>query len=72
MGTEVDGNRNEEYCVYCYKEGAFTIDATMDEMIEHNLKFLDEFNGVSGTKLTEEQARTGMREFFPTLKRWAK
>jgi len=34
FGTNKDQTVNEEYCVYCYKDGAFTQDMSMDEMIE--------------------------------------
>ena len=38
FGTEADGSKNQDYCLYCYKNGHFTKDCTMDEMIEFNLK----------------------------------
>jgi hypothetical protein len=69
-GTNADGSKTTDYCVYCFKDGTFTGNDTMEEMIEHNLKYLDEFNGVGGTKFTPEEAREEMRKFFPTLKRW--
>lgn len=72
FGTNKDGSRNEEYCVYCFKNGEFTSDVTMDRMIELNLRYLDEFNKDSDVKFTVEQARASMKEFFPTLKRWKK
>ena len=34
FGTEKDGKLSEDYCVYCYKDGAFTADCTMEEMID--------------------------------------
>lgn len=34
LGTEKDGSKNQEFCIYCYKEGAFTSECTMDQMIE--------------------------------------
>ena len=33
-GTNADGSRSEDYCMYCYKNGAFTQDFTMGQMIE--------------------------------------
>ena len=33
LGTNADGSKNEEYCIYCYKDGAFTGDFTMEEMV---------------------------------------
>lgn len=71
-GTNKDGSLNTEYCVYCFKDGSFTQNITMDEMIEHNLKYLAEFNKDSNTKFTVEQARAEMQAYFPTLKRWKK
>ncbi len=69
-GTNADGSKTAEYCIYCFKNGQFEQNVTMDEMIEHNLKYLDEFNGVGGTKFTADEAREQMRQFFPQLKRW--
>ena len=69
-GTEQDGSRSGEYCAFCYQQGRFTREVTMGEMIENNLQYLDEWNRASGTQLTREQARKGLEEFLPTLKRW--
>ena len=69
-GTNADGSRNEDYCIYCYKDGRFTQDFTMEQMIEHCAQFTDEINKESGQTLTQEQAKDMMRQFFPQLKRW--
>lgn len=71
FGTNKDGSTNEDYCIYCYKEGAFVQDCTMEGMIDHCVQFLDEFNGACQTKYTKEEAIAQMRAYFPTLKRWA-
>ena len=34
FGRNADGSKNEEYCSYCYRDGAFTENCTMDEMID--------------------------------------
>ncbi len=72
FGTNSDQSKNEDYCIYCFKDGAFTQDCTMDEMIEHNLLYLDEFNKDSDKIYNKDEARTAMKAYFPTLKRWAK
>ncbi len=72
FGTEQDGSASHDYCVYCYKQGEFTFQGTMEEMIDKCVEYLDEFNQESGEKLTKEDAVAQMREFFPHLKRWAK
>ena len=69
-GTEADGSRSEEYCVYCYQQGQFLQDITMEEMAEHNLQFLAEWNQAKGLALEEAEARAGLLAFLPTLKRW--
>lgn len=71
-GKNADGSVNTEYCKYCYPNGSFSHDETMEEMIESNLNFLDEMNAESGRNLTPDEARAEMMKFFPTLKRWKK
>lgn len=69
-GTNADGSPSEDYCVYCYKDGKFLHDVTMEQMIDHCAQFTDEINKQSGQNLTVEQAKDMMRQFFPNLKRW--
>ncbi len=71
FGTNSDQSLNEDYCKYCYQNGAFTQDVTMDEMIGHCVQFLEEFNKDSQQKFTKEEAIAQMKAYFPTLKRWA-
>jgi len=70
FGTNADGTRNEEYCHYCYQNGAFTRNVTMDEMLETNLKYLDHWNAETGNNFTPDEARPILREFLSSLKRW--
>ena len=72
FGTNADGSKSADYCVYCYKDGVFLQDLTMDEMIEHCAQFVEEFNKDSEQKVTREEAIAQMKEFFPQLKRWKK
>ena len=44
LGTNADGSKNEDYCIYCYKDGKFLQDCTMDEMIAFCAQFVDEVN----------------------------
>lgn len=69
-GTNADGSPNDDYCIYCYKEGAFTQDFTMHQMIEFCARFVDQINSQTGWNLTPEQAKEQMRRTFPQLKRW--
>ena len=69
-GTNADGSRSEDYCMYCYKNGAFTQDFTMGQMIEFCLQFLNQWNAQAGCNLTPIQAKEQMLQYFPRLKRW--
>lgn len=69
-GTEQDGSPSDEYCSFCYQQGSFTQNLTIEELVEHNLKHLDEWNKSAGLQLTKEEAKIQLMEFLPTLKRW--
>lgn len=65
-GTNMDGRKNEDYCIYCFKEGAFTADVSMTEMIEICVPHMVGAN----PGMSEDEARNMLAGFFPTLKRW--
>lgn len=69
-GTEADGSPSEEYCAFCYQQGHFTEDLSVEEMIEHNLKDLAAWNAEMGLDIGPEEARAQLAGFLPTLKRW--
>lgn len=70
LGTEADGSKSEEYCIYCYKDGAFTGDFTMEEMVDFCSHFVEEYNKNTGNNLNREEYKEVLREFYPSLKRW--
>jgi len=70
FGTERDGGRSNDYCVYCFKDGSFTADLTLDEMIRHNVQFLDLYNQSAEVKVTKDEAIAQLEQFLPSLKRW--
>lgn len=55
LGTEADGSKSEEYCIYCYKDGAFTGDFTMEEMVDFCSHFVEEYNKNTGNNLNREE-----------------
>ncbi|MDR0197156.1 MAG: zinc ribbon domain-containing protein [Oscillospiraceae bacterium] len=65
-GTNEDGSKSADYCGYCYENGKFTKELSMDEMAENCVKFMVD------DKITEEDARKTLLETLPTLKRWRK
>lgn len=66
-GSEKDGSKSADYCLYCYVNGEFTSNNTMEEMIEACLSF-----ALEGKVYPDaETARKQMFKDFPRLKRWA-
>ena len=72
LGTNADGSKNEDYCKYCYKDGQFLQDFTMDEMIEHCAQFIGAVNENLEKPITKEEYIGQMKTYFPQLKRWRK
>ena len=70
LDTNADGSKNEEYCIYCFKDGAFTGDFTMEEMAEFCSQFVDEFNKNTGQNLSKEEYKAMLLQYYPNLKRW--
>lgn len=65
-GTNGDGSLNQDYCCYCFENGAFLQEQTMEEAIESCVPFV-----LKGQPYhSEAEAREGMKEVFPKLKRW--
>ncbi|HML46171.1 MAG TPA: zinc ribbon domain-containing protein [Clostridia bacterium] len=65
-GTEKDGSKSAAYCKYCFENGAFTGECTMQEMIDFCVQPMVE----NSPGMTEASARDIMNQVFPTLKRW--
>ena len=72
LGTNADGSKNEDYCMYCYRDGKFLQDCTMDEMIEHCAQFMGAVNEGLPQPITKEEYIGQMKMYFPHLKRWRK
>ncbi|MCL1904014.1 MAG: zinc ribbon domain-containing protein [Oscillospiraceae bacterium] len=63
-GTETDGKKSDDYCSYCYMDGKFKKEITLNEMLDIAVGF-----AVDDT-VTENQARRRLEKLMPTLKRW--
>ena len=66
--TEADWSKSADYCVYCYKDGAFIFepDMTLEEAIADSVNYA-EYAG-----LTKEEMLERSKVLLPTLKRWKK
>lgn len=66
FGNNKDGSKSKLYCKYCYKDGKFVDDVTMEEYIE----MCSKYGAQAG--MTNEQMHAFCEKLFPTLKRWKK
>lgn len=65
-GAEADGTRNDDYCRYCYDDGAFLQSyADSDELIAECAPMMAE-----SCHISVEQAEDCMSALLPDLKRW--
>ncbi len=64
FGSEKDGSTNSDYCKYCYQNGEFIDNVSMEEYIE----MCSRYGAQAG--MTNEQMRKFCQSLFPTLKRW--
>lgn len=68
FGTNADGSKNEDYCIYCFKDGQFTEpNLTVEEMMDMVAHML-----IKIAKMPEEKARVMVQILIPQLKRWRK
>ena len=66
ISREPDGSMNEEYCKWCYQDGAFVYQ-TAEQVVEVCAGFLTEYH----PELTSSQAKDLLRKQIPYLKHWA-
>lgn len=66
LGTDKDGSINEDYCRYCYKNGDFIDNVSMEEYIEMCSKYGEQAG------MTNKEMKEFCTKLFPTLKRWKK
>ena len=64
-GHEEDGTEAEDYCRWCYEDGRYTYETTMDDMIEECAPRMAEAMG-----WTVDEAASLLGAVLPTLERW--
>lgn len=68
-GTESDGSLSLKYCSYCYGNGTFKQDLSIEEMTTIGLEYSDEYQKAK-TQEEKEQIRTLAQNYLAGLKRW--
>lgn len=70
LGTNADHSSSNEYCHYCLKDGEYTVDFSLGEMVDIWVKYTDKYNRYAGTNYTPQELKTLLNKRLPTLKRW--
>lgn len=68
-GTNADGTLSSEYCLYCFKEGAFTNDLTIDQYVEIGLDYSPEYQAAT-TEGEKKHIKEQTKHYLSGLKRW--
>lgn len=64
FGKNKDGSTNDDYCKYCYDNGEFIDNVSMEEYID----MCSNYGNQAG--MTNEEMKKYCEKLFPTLKRW--
>lgn len=70
LGTNADGSKSDTFCYYCLKDGKYTADVSMHEMIDIWLKYINKYNMYAHTVYSPEELKTILEKRLPTLNRW--
>jgi hypothetical protein len=66
LGTDAECSPVSEFCMFCYKDGAFTNpDQTVDGMVQTSINFM-----IANLGFTAEQASEMSNDVIRKLKRW--
>ena len=65
-GHEADGTETEDFCRWCYDQGAYTYETTMEEMIEDCAPRMAEYMNWS-----VDECASLLGAILPTLRRWS-
>ena len=70
LGTNADDSGSDEFCYYCLKNGEYTVDYSMQQMIDVWVKYTGKYNEYADAEYTPEQLRSVLSKRLPTLNRW--
>jgi len=65
-GTDSDGAKTDHYCKWCFEQGKYTYETSMEAMIEDCAPRLAENTG-----MTNDEAVSLMGAVLPRLRRWS-
>ena len=69
FGTNSNGSPSADYCCFCYQNGNFTHNLSMEEAIVHSASLFGS-KKINERTLTKDEVALKMHLRFPALKRW--
>ena len=57
LGTNLDGSKSDTFCYYCLKDGKYTVDVSMHEMIGIWLRYINKYNMYAHTVYSPEELK---------------
>lgn len=67
MGHDADGSINEDFCKWCYDNGSYLQDCTVEDMINFCTDIMVKEQGAD-----PEKVHAYLQDFLPKLNRWKK
>ena len=68
-GTNSDGTLSDKYCSYCFSNGNFTQNISLDEMTDIGLNYSNEYKNATSNE-EKETIRNLAKQFLSKLERW--
>lgn len=68
-GTNADKSLSEEYRAFCFKDGKFSNNFTLEEQMEIGLAYSPEYSSAT-TQEEKDKIKQQTREYLSNLKRW--
>lgn len=69
-GTNTDKSLSKGYCSFCFANGSFANNMTLDEQVEIGLPYSPEYTSAA-TKEEKDNIRQQTKNYLSTLKRWS-
>lgn len=70
-GTNEDKSLSQEYCSFCFTDGSFAKNITLEEQVETGLNYSPEYISAK-TQEEKDKIRKQAKEYLSTLKRWSR
>lgn len=68
-GTNADKSLSKEYCSFCFTDGMFANNMTLEEQVEIGLPYSPEYTSAK-TQEEKDKIRQQTKNYLSTLKRW--